>query len=269
MGKVKESLDILFSENTGDQNKSQDYKEHFQEYELPEKYYLMEMYQKQKELQTFLAERGRTQSFPKNALEVKQSDVQLAIYHLFCMQIEYQELITEVKKLAEIENFRPEVEGLDARYELIDMFFFMFNVGIYTGIDMLTVINTVEEYNNTNTGGEYPYKDILSFTLIDEAITNLMNYIDKLPWKAWKQYDYATLNLTDKYIIGYYANAVRLMVSYAKVIFDETDKSLFDLYMNKWEENRRRQIDINSGYNVLDVQQNSDNNDQQTDNVHS
>ena len=89
---VHEALDTLFNENNADVNKNQDYKSNFQEFELPNKYYLIEMYNKQRELQQFLADKGKTKPFPFVRSNARQDDIQLAIYHLFCMQIEYQEI---------------------------------------------------------------------------------------------------------------------------------------------------------------------------------
>jgi len=240
-----EALNMLFTENNVDQNKNQDYKYSFQEFDLPEKYYLLEMYNKQKELQQFLADKGKTETFPNIVTDVIQPNVQLAIYHLFCMQIEFQELKVELQKLTE----QPQDNNLntiDARYELIDMFFFMFNVGIYTGLDIMAVVNKIEEY--IKTFANTPIEQWLDVKYITSAIENLMNYIDKLPWKAWKDYDLANYNFTSPNIIEYYSLALYDMVIYAKFAFKETNKSLFDLYMNKWIENKRRQEDINSGY---------------------
>ena len=90
-----------------------------------------------------------------------------------------------------------------------------------------------------------------------------MNYIDKLPWKAWKDYDLANYNFTSPNIIEYYSLALYNMVIYAKFAFKETNKSLFDLYMNKWIENKRRQEDINSGYVLTE---NIENNSQEDNN---
>lgn len=244
-----EALDILFTENNADQNKNQNYKDNFQEFDLPEKYYLLEMYNKQKELQQFLANKGKTEAFPGIVTDVTQSNVQLAIYHLFCMQIEFQELKVELQKLAE-QNQESELNTIDARYELIDMFFFMFNVGIYTGLDIMAVVNKIEEYVKTFIN--VPIEQWSDVKYINNSIENLMNYIDKLPWKAWKDYDLTNYNFTSPNIIEYYSLALYNMVIYAKFAFKETNKSLFDLYMNKWIENKRRQEDINSGYVLTD-----------------
>lgn len=241
---TKEALNLLFKENAADVKKNQSYKENFKEYSLPDKYFLLEMYNKQKELQMFLAKRGKTEEFPQFATSVIQPNVQLAIYHLFCMQVEFLELKAELVKLDKDESSSPNT--IDARYELIDMFFFMFNVGIYTGLDMLAVVNNVDErVRRCFENEKYAWNEVDEITY---AIENLMNYIDKLPWKAWKEYDYSTFDFSNSSIIEYYSSAVYYMVEYARRAFGETDKSLFDLYMNKWEENRRRQLDINSGY---------------------
>lgn len=257
---VHEALDTLFNENNADVNKNQDYKSNFQEFELPNKYYLIEMYNKQRELQQFLADRGKTKPFPFVRSNARQDDIQLAIYHLFCMQIEYQELKIELNKISQYEeenpgNGVPDEITISARYELIDMFFFMFNVGIYSGLDINEVVNYIE--NND----EQAIVDKNSTALIDKAINSLLNYIDKLPWKAWKEYDYSrfyAMSMLDKQmIIKAYADALKFIVNWAKAVFAETDKSLFDLYMNKWIENKRRQEDINSGY-ILSTPQGPD-----------
>lgn len=256
METLKENLDMLFNENTEDQTKNQDYKNNWKEYELPEKYFILEMYNKQKELQQFLAKKGKTSNFPSVQQNTVQSDVQLAIYHLFCMQVEYQELKHELEIIQKYEQEENATKDwTDARFELIDMFFFMFNVGIYTGLDIMSVINTVEELDWAIPNLE----NWTDTTIISEAIDNIMNYIDKLPWKAWKEYDYSNFIWDNYSIKKSYAIALWKMITWAKQRFNETDKSLFNLYMNKWEENRRRQEDINSGY-ILS-QENSENPD--------
>ena len=250
---VHEALDTLFTENNADTNKNQDYKDNFQEFKLPKKYFLIEMYNKQKELQQFLADRGKTKTFPDRMSDARQEDIQTAIYHLFCMQIEHQELKVELAKIvqykAENNNTTdiPHELSISARYELIDMFFFMFNVGIYSGLDITEVVNYKE--NNDEQG----IIDPSNTYNLEYSIENLLNYIDKLPWKAWKEYDYSTFysnmpQLNRQQIIKAYGDALNEMVSWAKVAFNETDESLFNLYMNKWVENKRRQEDINSGY---------------------
>jgi intergrase/recombinase len=117
-----------------------------------------------------------------------QKDIELAIYHLFCMQVEHQELKVELAKIIKFkaEN-APDVEvpedlKISARYELIDIFFFMFNVGIYSGININDVVNYTE--NNTEIG----IIDSYGTANLEFAVQYLLNYIDKLPWKAWKEY---------------------------------------------------------------------------------
>lgn len=246
--------EATFVENKEDQSKDQSYKNQFKNYSLPSKYYLVEMYNKQKELQTFLKSKGKTQEFPNNIMNVKQPNVQLAIYHLFCMQIEFNELKVELSNLVN----NPDNSNVDdARFELIDMFFFMFNVGIYTGLDIMAVMEEMNSFIIDNRETEPNYFDTNDITF---AIGDLMNYIDKLPWKAWKEYDYSKFDFNNREIISYYALALSGMVDWAKRTFKETDESLFNLYMNKWEENKRRQVDINSGYILSDITENSDKN---------
>ena len=237
----EKALDLLFKENTEDLKKNQSYKDNFKEYELPSKYFLLEMYNRQKQLQMFLADRGKTSKFPNQVKDLRQEDVQLAIYHLFCMQIEFNELKIELHKLFEDK----EADTIDARYELIDMFFFMFNVGIYTGLDILAVVDYID---TLCVAVDPPEKQITNVTDIDNAIYELMNYLDKLPWKAWKEYDYFTFDFYNPQIIMSYGNAIKYMLTFAKEVFKETEQSLFNLYMNKWEENKRRQMDLSSGY---------------------
>lgn len=241
-----------FEENKIDTNKIQSYKETFKEYALPNKYYLLEMYNKQKELQQFLVSKNKTQAFPSKVEDVVQSDVQIAIYHLFCMQIEFNELKVELKKLENADDLRRSPEDfIDARYELIDMFFFMFNVGVYTGLDISSVIEEVAKRTHHSTYfaiDTFKAKDFSNVDEIDIAIENLMNYVDKLPWKAWKEYNYEAFDYANSKLIEYYATAVYYLVEYARMTFNETDKSLFNLYMNKWEENIRRQKDKDLGY---------------------
>lgn len=244
----QQALNTLFVENKEDQNKNQDYKNNFKEYDIPDKYYLIEMYNKQKELQKFLSDRGKTRPFPDKMSNATQTDIATSIYHLFCMQVETKELEVECDKIQKYKEENntsvvPADLAISARYELIDIFFFLFNVGIYSGIDINKVLEEVEE------------QSVFALALpldINSVATHLLNYIDKLPWKAWKEYDYSTFYNKSPYeiksIIIDYAIALRLCIAWGQATFNETIKSLFDLYMNKWEENKRRQEDPDSGY---------------------
>ena len=282
MSKTK-IIDQLFSENEADKTKDQSYKDTLKEYDLPEKYYLLEMYNKQKELQEFLATKGRTGSIPPALSAVRQTDVQLAIYHLYCMQVELKELQVELKKIEDFAQCCPisksslisetEDKLIDARFELIDLFFFMFNVGIYTAVDIYKVVDIVSErIQNTPV---FCDKDQQMIRTSSEDLTNavdlLIDYIDKLPWKAWKEYDYEdnykklviSNNTTlDNSPIKLYASAISSVIYWAHNYLDEDATSLFNLYMHKWNENKRRQIDVHSGYNVVSEQSLEQNNAQ-------
>lgn len=251
---MEEVLDILFKENSEDTNKSQEYKQKFMDgftYQVEDIYKLIQMYDKQKQLQNFLSKKGKTQKFPEKFYEVKQPDVQLAIYHLFCMQIEYQELKVEIEKLKCQTATISYEDTLDARFELIDMFFFMFNVGIYTGLDIESIKNSLDLLRPVSLDfNEVKDWSKITFDYLDQAIIHLMNYIDKLPWKAWKEYDYDLVksDLSNSFYTKEYSEALALVISWAREFLNEDFESLFQLYMTKWEENHRRQEDINSGY---------------------
>ena len=233
----QQALNTLFVENKEDQNKNQDYKNNFKEYDIPDKYYLIEMYNKQKELQKFLSDRGKTRPFPDKMNNATQTDIATSIYHLFCMQVETKELEVECDKIQKYKEENntsvvPADLAISARYELIDIFFFLFNVGIYSGIDINKVLEEVEEQS--------------VFALA------LPYYNVSYHWYYWKEYDYSTFYNKSPYemksIIIDYAIALRLCIAWGQSTFNETIKSLFDLYMNKWEENKRRQEDPDSGY---------------------
>ena len=281
MSKTK-IIDQLFSENEADKTKDQSYKDTLKEYDLPEKYYLLEMYNKQKELQEFLATKGRTGSIPPALSAVRQTDVQLAIYHLYCMQVELKELQVELKKIEDFAQCCPISKAslisedgdklIDARFELIDLFFFMFNVGIYTAVDIYKVVDIVSErIKNTPVYADTEQMIRTSSADLTNAIDSLISYIDKLPWKAWKEYNYednykklviANNTTLDNSPIQLYASAVSSVVYWAHNHLGEDATSLFNLYMHKWNENKRRQIDIHSGYNVVSEQSLEQNNAQ-------
>lgn len=282
MSKTK-IIDQLFSENEADKTKDQSYKDTLKEYDLPEKYYLLEMYNKQKELQEFLATKGRTGSIPPALSAVRQTDVQLAVYHLYCMQVELKELQVELKKIEDFAQCCPISKSslisedgdklIDARFELIDLFFFMFNVGIYTAVDIYKVVDIVSE--RIKNSPVFCDKGQQMIRTSSEDLTNaidlLIDYIDKLPWKAWKEYDYednykklviANNTTLDNSPIKLYASAISSVIYWAHNYLDEDATSLFNLYMHKWNENKRRQIDVHSGYNVVSEQSLEQNNAQ-------
>ena len=248
---MEEVLDVLFNENLEDINKIQDYKDNFKTFDLDKNYYLLEMYNRQKQLQEFLGEKGKTNKFPDNFYRLEQKDVQLAIYHLFCMEIEYEELKVEIEKFKNKKNLEKK-DLLSVRFELIDMFFFMFNVGIYTGIDFNFILNRYSSFLSVRPIIESDNIELkkIDFSYIDETFSYLRNYIDKLPWKAWKEYDYSKKReeLSTNKQLDYYCRAIAKILDWSYIYLHEDLYSLFQLYMNKWEENHRRQSDIESGY---------------------
>lgn len=259
------ALNMLFQENPIEKKKDESYKENIKNFSLPNKYYLLEMFKKQKELQEFLKEKGKTGHIPSNAANVRQPDINLSIYHHFCMQVEYEELKVELDQfLNKIDDNNNDKEKslLEVKFELIDMLFFMFNVGIYTGINfdkVLDCLSNDEEFLIPSIDTIENKEDINNYSLEDlnYCSIKLLNYIQSLPWKAWREYDYeicAKEMAVNNEIkapnspIKIYAGAIFMYLKWSSNALSAGVEELYNLYMNKWEENMRRQQDENSDY---------------------
>lgn len=151
-------------------------------------------------------------------------------YELLDAQENYKKKLSESHCLAQITDAKREMQ-----YEYIDIWHFLMNVFLYTGIDETEIklgdfevdyLKSIEEY-----WAELSYW--------------IGRYINALPYKHWKTYkDY---HIDDTELALCFENAVAVFVKLGAVL--DVDKCLFfDLYCSKNEENIKRQEEVSKGY---------------------
>lgn len=151
-------------------------------------------------------------------------------YELLDAQENYKKKLSESHCLAQIADAKREMQ-----YEYIDIWHFLMNVFLYTGIDETEIklgdfevdyLKSIEEY-----WAELSYW--------------IGRYINALPYKHWKTYkDY---HIDGAELALCFENAVAVFVKLGAVL--DVDKCLFfDLYCSKNEENIKRQEEVSKGY---------------------
>lgn len=239
----------MFTENELEKIKDQSYQDREVKTDLLEgSNFISEMYNKQYKLQKLMKDKGRTLLLPditKDQEDVNEDTVALSIYHFFCMQTEEEELKQELRRCRELVDCTKEVE-----YELIDIAFFLFNVGIYSGINIEKVLNS-----------DYPWYDYEQDEIwtIEQLISMLnssvINFIDKLPWKSWRTYNLTKWHEEDRFRSNIFMLYATCINDYLKLSWriltshhNNFENYLYGLYCNKWQENWDRQFDKNKGY---------------------
>lgn len=239
----------MFKENELEKIKDQSYQDReVLVNELGDKNFIIEMYNKQYQLQKLMKDKGRTLVLPditKDQEDVTKECIYQSVYHFFCMQTEEEELRAEFNKCAVSVDAVKELE-----YELIDIVFFLFNTGIYAGIDINKVVNSNCRWWEYEVDEIYTIKE-----LVDMLNSSVINFIDKLPWKSWRTYDMDKWLNEDRIknnIWDLYAECINLYLKLSWRLLtshhNNFENYLYGLYCNKWQENWDRQFDKNKGY---------------------
>lgn len=196
------------------------------------------MLQMQNSLQEFVGKK-RGNKFPKSEMTDFERAKE-AIYFWGAATTEWYELIDAQEKykdklsnsscLAQIADAKREMQ-----YEYIDIWHFLMNVFLYTGIDDTEIKLGDFETDYLKSADEY----------WSELSYWVGRYINALPYKHWKTYkDY---QIDDAELALCFENAVAVFVKLGAVL--GVDKNLFfDLYCSKNEENIKRQEEASKGY---------------------
>lgn len=161
-----------------------------------------------------------------------------SIYYWGCVTTEYAELQERdwVKFLNEKKTTGQDNKGLlETQFEYIDMFHFIMNFFIFSGINKVDITlecmfrDTPELiYTPTKT-----LEDAWSYLCVSVG-----EFIDMLPYKHWKTYDNPTVNMD---ILKNKANEILFIFVYMGKALDIDSQRFFDLYISKNKENINRQ----------------------------
>lgn len=197
------------------------------------------MLQMQNSLQEFVGKK-RGNKFPQSEMTDFERAKE-AIYFWGAATTEWYELIDAEDKYVEMLSMHGDDHilttnaKLEMQYEFIDIWHFLMNIFLYTGIDSTDI--KMEDFNN-------------DYTLpIDEEWANLSywigRYINALPYKHWKTYKDYKINNEELAIC--FENAIASFVKIGAAL-DVDTKLFFNLYCSKNEENIKRQEEASKGY---------------------
>ena len=191
------------------------------------------MLQMQRDLQVYIGNK-RGNKHPLSEM-TDQARADEAIYFWGCATTEWYELIDSRDKYLFIDN--SEKQKLEMQYELIDIWHFLMNVFLYTGID----------------SSEATLADVYNQDYIEDTIEHhwaelsywVGNYINSLPYKHWKTYK--EYKIDDKELANCFSNILTIFVHIAVELGIDKEK-FFDLYVSKNAENIERQNNESKNY---------------------
>lgn len=205
---------------------------------------LNEMLAMQNSLQEFMEERGR-HAAPSNKETTYHEKALSAIYFWGCVTTEHFEMMEalqpHMEKGLKLKDLDQETL-LEIQYEYIDMWHFLMNVVLFSGIDQ-TNIGQFEEFFD-------PLKTITTDVELDQAVSNVSAHfgilsanvgqlINNLPFKVWKNYD------IDDHLKKSDAEGVLIwiMKSFIEIgtSLGITKEKFYSLYISKNQENYDRQ----------------------------
>ena len=196
------------------------------------------MLQMQNSLQEFVGKK-RGNKYPKSGMtDFERSKEAIYFwgaattewYELLDAKESYEKKLSESSCLAQIADAKREMQ-----YEYIDIWHFLMNVFLYTGIDATDIKL-----------GDFETDYAPS---IEESWSELSywigRYINNLPYKHWKTYkDY---QINDEELALCFENAIAVFVKLG-VALGVNNELFFDLYCSKNEENIKRQEEASKGY---------------------
>ena len=180
----------------------------------------------QNSLQEFVG-KVRGTKFPKSEMTDSQRADE-AIYFWGCAVTEWAELIDARDMFLFV--YDSEKNRLEMQYEFIDIWHFMMNVFLYTGIDssVATLKEIYDEESEENTI-EHFWSELNYW---------VGRYINNLPYQHWKTYKEYVIDDTDLALC--FTNIMSLLVNIAKELGIDNER-FYDLYVSKNEENINRQ----------------------------
>lgn len=163
-----------------------------------------------------------------------------AIYHFTCFTVEYHEM---TEKHNELHYIKGNEEGrLELEFEVIDMWHFLMNIFLYSGIKKFK--HNLEFYYGDGKDKQISYdQEEKESRLWWESICRAYGqYIDQLPYKSWKTYKDPWINMD---ALEYKAEMLlRNFFGFVRV-FGISKEKFYSLYVAKNKENLDRQ---NRGY---------------------
>lgn len=184
-------------------------------------------------LQEFIGTKRGT-LHPKSEM-TDQVRAEQAIYFWGCATTEWYELIDARDKYLFVDA--SPAQKLEMQFEFIDIWHFMMNVFLYTGIDASsTTLTKIYE-------GEY-VPDTIEHNWAELSYW-VGNYINNLPYKRWKTYKEYEIDTSE--LAKSFTNIISLFVHIA-VELGITKELFYDLYVSKNAENIERQTNESKNY---------------------
>lgn len=221
----------------------------YKEFELIENP-ISKMFEMQLGLQTFMGEK-RNIVVPTDKMTLSQM-TDNSIYYFGAFVTEYFELVEAMSKVEyDTTNNRDLI--LEMQYEYIDMWHFLMNVFLYVRelIDLDNYLSGSEQCILKNFKiplvGVYNDKDKAFAMETKSLFSNIGQFINSLPFKKWKTYNFDSLNLNTKKI---HLQIDKILFSFIRLggIIGVDLQTFWNLYMTKNAENFERQNNPNKGY---------------------
>lgn len=201
---------------------------------------LQYMFLLQRSLQEHVAE-NKNQKKP-HELTI-QEGIDLSIYHWGCTTTEFFEMGERLNDFNwELDRIDPD-DKLEIQYEYIDMWHFIMNQFIYSGITEIDLDYTLQECYDLEVSNNYLNLDLFSALTAYWADISYVwgKYLNHLPYKKWKKYSEEDYNNIDKEIQYKLSKVIITVFIKIGILLDIDKEHFFNLYISKNEENIARQ----------------------------
>lgn len=156
---------------------------------------------------------------------------QHVIFWRHCAQTEADELVEWLEAAA---CDRSQVDWLEVEMELVDILHFVFNMGIFAGLESFEVDGALKHVLWPTDLGT-PQNIILGLQRVSQAASR---FIDTLPWKTWKTYK--TTEVSRMLLLDRFAILTTELLLVAGMLGMNKQRVL-DVYCTKNAENHARQ----------------------------
>ena len=206
----------------------------YQKYDIP-KNAMLDMFTTQFDLQKFYHSGGM-------ASDPFEFNVHEALYHWNTSTAEYFELVERLKNNQKYLSVKeiPEDELMEIRFELIDIFHFVMNIGIYLDLKISPSLDAA--YSAADTF--FKKSEIKDPHLVIPMAWGSMSalwgaMLDKLPYKKWKKYTGKEKLELNKLAFNYQGIIDSLLMM--ALSLDVDPQMFYNLYNSKVQENIDRQ----------------------------
>jgi dimeric dUTPase (all-alpha-NTP-PPase superfamily) len=201
------------------------------------------MFSMQRQLQEFIASKKGGIAPGKGDF---RDEIDLAIYYFGCTTTEFFEFGERLNDFDwDLETIDPD-EMLEIQYEYIDMWHFIMNQFLYSGItelDLEVTLKSIVDGKQSNVSATYKQSDLLGSTerFWGSFSYTWGKYLNNLPYKKWKKYDDDAMSKVDKTEQLTLANLmIYNFVKFGTLIGIDAEH-FYNLYVSKNEENIARQ----------------------------